>query len=268
MAGILSTSQGVADARFFARKDFPTGSIIVDKCPICGFEDRDEDVLGGNTNWAICHFCFSGYNMTIPTNKEIADFYVHDYRASAEPKPYPNRTTFKTHVYRTPRQLKYVHEDVKEMRAGLDIGCALGWTVKTMDFLGMEAYGVEYHNVDREWATKNLGVNICARLKDLPRRDFDLVNMSHVLEHIADPIGYLKMLQEENYLARGGKLIIEVPGMSNFSSWTAYHLVVFNPESLVFTLLEAGLEVVESETYIPEGTKHSSLMWAVGRREE
>ena len=204
--------------------------------------------------------------MTIPTEKAIADFYTNDYRASANPAAYPDRVNFKTHVYRTPRQLRYVYDDVKEMSAGLDIGCAIGWTVKTMDFLGMEAYGVEYHNADRAWARDNLGVEIYPELKDLPRREFDLINMSHVLEHIADPIGYLKMLQEENYLAKGGKLIIEVPGMSSPSAWTAYHLVLFNGESLTRTLLEAGLEFCEGEMYSTEGTKHPRLIWAVGKR--
>lgn len=203
--------------------------------------------------------------MIIPTEDEIVEFYTNDYRASANPATYPSRTNFKTHVYRTPRQLRFVYSEVKEMEAGLDIGCALGWTVKTMSFLGMEAYGVEFHNADREWAADNLGVNVCPALEDLPRREFDLIVMSHVLEHIADPVGYLKMLQEESYLAKGGTIVLEVPGMSAPSAWTAYHLILFNQESLRFALLEAGLEVAAIETQVPEGTKHPRLIWAVGK---
>jgi len=204
--------------------------------------------------------------MLRPTDKEVEDFYRHDYRNSAADGEYPNRSNFRTHIFRSPRQLALVYDRLTQYEAGLDIGCALGWTVAVMQYAGIDAYGTEWHEVDREWALDNLGLNIYQELEDLPRRNFGLVTMSHVLEHIANPIEYLRMLQDENYLAPGGDIIFEVPGQGSPSGWSAYHLVVFSQDSLRFVCEEAGLELINGT----ENRKHKDgppqLIWLHARR--
>lgn len=254
-----------ADARYFARKPFPTGSIEVEACPLCGSDQRVMDFLGGKTNWALCENCDSAYKAILPSEDEIKHFYNEDYRKFAhDNKPYPFFINFRTHVFRIPRQLVLIYDELKNVKSSLDIGCALGWMPKTLEFMGIDAYGVELHNTDREWAKENLQLTLYETLEDLPRRDFDLITMSHVLEHIADPIGYIRMLVDEGYLAKGGGFLVEVPGAAAPSAWSSFHAVLFNAASLQRTMEEAGLNWVKGTAKMDEKSGMPELLWGVG----
>ena len=156
---------------------------------------------------------------------------------------------------------------INEHRVYLDIGCALAWSVHVSSFLGLEAYGVEPAKFDRGWAKEYLGLDIFENLEDLPRRDFDLINMSHVLEHIIDPIAYLTVLYD-TYMAPDGRIMIEVPSVNTPSAWSSFHAVAFNTESLRFTLQEAGfkIELIRSKEIDPQYP--DNLMWCIGRKHE
>ena len=133
------------------------------------------------------------------------------------------------------------------------------------EFLELEAYGQEPADFDRGWAKEHLGLDIRKTLEDLPRRDFDMIIMSHVLEHIIDPIKCLTVLHD-TYMAPRGRIIIEVPGGDSPSAWSAFHAVVFNTESLIFTLQEAGFAVELIRSKETDSSYPPNLMWAVGKK--
>ena len=262
-----SISLAKANARFFARKPFPTGPNEINQCPLCKGETFTDDFLGGGTHWRQCHTCSSGFKDNFPTEEEITKFYTEDYRdyEGAGHGDYPRPAHKRTHVIRGARQFALVTTVIKAHRVFLDIGCALGWSVHVADFLDLEAYGVEPARFDRQWAKEHLGLDLHASLEELPRRDFDLVNMSHMLEHVIDPVEYLTVLYNE-YMAPGGRLIIEVPRAETPSAWSAFHAVVFNTESMQYTLQEAGfaVELVRSKDTDPQYPPN--LIWCVGRK--
>ena len=262
-----STSLAKANARFFARKPFPTGLNEITRCPLCKGEKFIDDTLGGGTHWRQCTTCSSGFKDNFPTDEEIHKFYRDDYRdlEQGNKAPYPRPAHKRTHVLRGARQFALIVSVMQHHKVYLDIGCALGWSVHVADFLGLEAYGVEPAEFDRAWAKEHLGLDLCENLEDLPRRDFDLINMSHVLEHLIDPIEYLTVLYN-TYMAPMGRLIIEVPSGDTPSAWSAFHAVVFNTDSLMFTLQEAGfvVELIRSKDTDPQYPPN--LMWAVGRK--
>ena len=203
--------------------------------------------------------------MTRPTDKEIYEFYENTYRLSETlGENYPERRNRRTQVIRAQRQLSLIHEDLPRLDTGVDIGCALGWMVRIMKFLGMDAYGVEPSKIDREFTKKELEIDINADLKELKGIGFDLVNMSHVLEHLPDPIGFLTTLKKD-YMNPKGLLVIEVPSLRASSAWSAFHTIAFTPASLEYSLATAGYKVTKM---IGEGyTKNydKSLIWAVGK---
>lgn len=74
--------------------------------------------------------------------------------------------------------------------------------------------------------------------------DFDLITMVHVLEHVPDPIGFLRGLLEK--LRPDGLLMIEVPNFlrNPFDLLIADHCTHYTEASLRMVVEKAGFEVV------------------------
>ena len=155
-----STSEAIAIAQVFAKKPFPRGSNEITACPICKGEEYDADFLGGDTNWAVCKNCGSGFKMFFPSDEEIFDFYKADYRLNETGSDYPLGSHRRTQALRTGRQCALVLTVLKQHKRFLDYGCALGWSVHTAEFLGMESYGVEPGEKDRKFAMNECGLKL------------------------------------------------------------------------------------------------------------
>lgn len=92
----------------------------------------------------------------------------------------------------------------------LDIGASYGWMVRTALDLGLDAYGVEPGEAecDRDLRDRILRSSLqeyCATA----HRQFDVVTIWHVLEHLRDPVGALSQMR--SLLATDGVLVIAVP---------------------------------------------------------
>lgn len=79
---------------------------------------------------------------------------------------------------------------------------------------------------------------------------FDMILMSHVLEHLEDPAGELRAMRA--VLADGGAMFVEVPNMAGHRKLpiddNRSHLHFFSSTSLARMLANEGLEVVAAET--------------------
>ncbi len=90
-----------------------------------------------------------------------------------------------------------------------------------------------------------------------PSASFDLVHMSHVLEHVPDPV---RLLTEAVDLARpGGQIYLETPNVDSFSRrragkyWVPWeaprHLYLYSPATLGELVSGVGLEVERMSTF-------------------
>ena len=132
----------------------------------------------------------------------------------------------------------------------LDVGCGNGEFLLRMRQLGWGVSGVETDPV-------SAGVGQAAGLDvhvgevpdgDLPGAPFDAVTLSHVIEHVADPIALLERCRR---LMRPGGVIwvltpnLDAPGARRYASdWVSWdaprHLVIFTRAALIRALAEAG----------------------------
>lgn len=132
----------------------------------------------------------------------------------------------------------------------LDVGAGSGWLVAHMRELGWDAEGIDFDPRAIEAATRR-GMNV--RLGGLPEQhfpdaSFDAITMSHCIEHVHDPLGWLK--EARRVLKPGGRLAIATPNNRSFGHrvfgehWFALdpprHLHIFNTGSLTRLLDEAG----------------------------
>lgn len=132
----------------------------------------------------------------------------------------------------------------------LDVGAGSGWLVAHMRELGWDAEGIDFDARAIE-AAKRRGVSV--RAGGLPEQHFadaafDAVTMSHCIEHVHDPLDWLK--EARRVLKAGGRLAIATPNNRSFAHrvfgehWFALdpprHLHIFNAGSLARLLDEAG----------------------------
>ena len=167
----------------------------------------------------------------------------------------------------------------------LDVGTGTGSFVDSARSRGWQAIGVE---------TPQSGLNTCdADGDELPRivycdleqdpppvlapGSFDVIHSNHVLEHVLDPVRFLKSCQQ--FLRPGGCLIIEVPNeMASGSAWvkmrlgksyksrTAYsgHRFFFTPRSFAAALNAAGWQIDTVRTpFICHGRGLVHRLWDI-----
>lgn len=142
----------------------------------------------------------------------------------------------------------------------LDIGCGSGTLLKGMHQLGWQAEGVDFDAAAVQNArTKGLSVyhGSLAEQK-FPASTFDAVTMSHLIEHVSDPVELLRECYR--LLKPGGYLVIVTPNANGWghrlygADWRGLepprHIQIFAPGPLKSVLREAGFQNVHMSTTI------------------
>ncbi len=137
-----------------------------------------------------------------------------------------------------------------------DLGCGFGRILQGLKKAGYEnLVGVDQAQEAIAWCQK-LGLSvqlasIADYLEEVPSQRFDMVIMSHVLEHIDKPaiIPTLRKIKED-LLKPGGSLFLMVPnGQSATGCYWAYedftHSTLFTAGSLSYVLQAAGFKEIE-----------------------
>ena len=138
----------------------------------------------------------------------------------------------------------------------LDIGCASGHFLEAARQAGWSITGVEPSEVLFARARETLGDDAelaCSTLEhsSLEAESFDAVTLWDVLEHVPDPLGFMRHCR--NLLKPGGKLFVNVPDLDSAEArllgrrWPlllAEHLNYFNRPSLRLCGDKADLEWV------------------------
>jgi len=138
----------------------------------------------------------------------------------------------------------------------LDVGCASGLFLRCAARRGWAVVGVEPSLTLCGSARETLadkGEVICATLEDsaLPPTSFDAVTLWDVLEHVPDPVDFMRCASR--LLKPGGFLFANVPDLDSVqarvfgSRWPLFlqeHLGYFNPSSLDLCGQSAGVQRV------------------------
>jgi SAM-dependent methyltransferase len=145
----------------------------------------------------------------------------------------------------------------------LDVGTGYGFLLRWLEEeYGIAAEGVELSLQEARYARDELGLKVHDSLSGagLPRAGFDVVSCFEVIEHISEPVAFLKELAE--YLRPGGALIVMTDNFESpvvralkgsFPKWIPHtHVSHFGPESLRACLGQVpGLRIEKEASYTP-----------------
>jgi SAM-dependent methyltransferase len=181
------------------------------------------------------------------------------------------------------RQLRPVYSRQLGVLSGMtsgrklaDIGCGVGVFLATAKEANWDVVGIEESSSAVDFAKKAYGLQYLPKLEAVKPGSLDVIRLSHVLEHIPDPVGFLDEVKK--LLKPNGILAITVPNREPllckvvntvrglFSKrpklvgaiYPDMHVLGFSPGSLASTVKAAGFHEEQvftvsmgSPTYFP-----------------
>jgi len=145
----------------------------------------------------------------------------------------------------------------------LDLGCGDGIGVELALRNGFDVWATDIAPSAGEWVKKRFNVPVfIGEVKDAPfsHNFFDVIYLHHVLEHIIEPVSFLKDWKQ--FLKDDGIFVISVPNIRSlyfklygkkFHIFQREHLWYFAPDTLSRILNNCEIETLEWKTgIIPE----------------
>jgi len=157
----------------------------------------------------------------------------------------------------------------------LDVGCNEGRGLSLYAANGFQAEGLELNERAAALARKR-GFNVYTMplAQFTPKRPYEVVVLSHVLEHTVDPVAML--IQMRRILQPQGQICISCPNASSFwrqvfgRHWVhwhvPFHVCHFSPQTLSNILSKAGFQLVTMRTFTPSLWIAQSLCTMLGTR--
>ncbi|MFA6204290.1 MAG: methyltransferase domain-containing protein [Gallionella sp.] len=177
-------------------------------CPIC-HTDKINPVTNGRAPGSLCLQCGTVFANPRMDDATAEAFYLGAYRDSVNDNDVHDEVDKQRQIDRAHFQL-HACWDWLEARTMLEIGCSMGYLMDKLNInFDTECIGVEpdtrYHAVDPACNYK-----VYKSVNDVPTRRFDLIAMSHSLEHMQHPREFLSDLVR--YRAHlNTRFMIEVP---------------------------------------------------------
>ena len=229
-------------------------------CPFCSSQNvvrvlasKDYFLTSTEFNVDRCNSCGITFTNPIPSDSETPTYYQSDNYLSHGGK---NSSLF-YNAYKLARafslqwKTKIVSEAIGEKGSIMDYGCGTGDFLLTCKGKGYRIFGVEPSTKAREDATAKLGNVVASNFPSITERNFDMITLWHVLEHVPDLATTIETLK--TYLSLKGTLLIAVPNHKSYDAkhygeyWAAYdlprHLWHFDQTTMSNVLEKAGLQV-------------------------
>jgi SAM-dependent methyltransferase len=202
-----------------------------------------------------CAKCGIVYVFPIMTEDEEAAFYAQQFEQYMARRSGPGwkspEAHFASYGEEAERRVPLVLPHLRATDNVLEIGSSTGYFLDAIKPSVTSVAGVEPSDAYRTYAHSR-GIETVRELEQLGTRTFDVIALYYVVEHLRDPIGYLRGLARR--LNPGGRLLIEVPNVQDallslyevaaFGAfyWQRAHYHNFSPATLSSVLQRAGYE--------------------------
>lgn len=223
-------------------------------CALCGTTDHQvvstKDRHGNALRTILCSGCGIITNDPIPSDEELAAFYKKDYRTDYKGTPEPRMRQVWRNFSRMEQHMLANRDVYASGMKCLDLGSGSGEFMFLANAMGIKCTGVEPNEGYANYCQTKLGLDVANQTLEetnFPPKSFDLIRLSHVLEHMRDPVRSLNLLHD--WLNQDGILYIEVPDIEAEAARKMHgkmfhfgHLYNFNPVTLRLAAALAGFE--------------------------
>ena len=250
------------------------------RCPICEsaelsdllacFQPRRHRVLDQTLlTYCGCRQCGAVFQDPLPSQEQLDRYYSDEGTWEQEWSERPSSqeideaTERRARFDRISSRLAATFKQRANLMSGriLDYGCGYGEMLDAFQARGWETWGFEPGRGGRDHIAQRHHV-----LDDPDdARDFDLIVIANVVEHLLDPVACLRSLRK--LLGPGGLLFVSVPDLGRLAAHRSFttvfkgvHLHAFTAESMRNMLSVAGYgDVVMLDS--PEWDHDDGLPW-------
>ncbi len=223
--------------------------------------DNEANVISQKVICKICGLIFQ--NPTF-TEEEMKNIYSSRYGINVGYGDIaPTAKFLKEKKFRAEEQLKWLEtligpvnnrDGIANGRRALEIGSSAGLFLNLLQNKGWEVEGIEPAKHFADYAKITYGIKIYPNFLEeveLEKSSYDLIILSHVLEHMPDPILILSKLGA--YLKPDGLLFLEVPNIKGIwknldDQFQSSHLFIPSVNTLKRIAARAGLRIFKMET--------------------
>lgn len=263
-------------------------------CNLCGqdnaqflfkVKDRLHKIDGREFDLVKCRNCGLAYLNPQPEPDELSKYYPENYGPYEEAgmemfKIGPIGRLFKKiKNYLSHGKAPEIKEPDTSVKNYLDFGCGGGFgmerTKASHPLWNIEGSDMSLHACEKA-RSKGFKVynGLVSELK-LQKEYYDIINMSHVIEHLNDPADAVKKLKE--FLKPGGRMIISTPNFDSIAAkifrsyWYAAdaprHLYLFNCRTLSELIKKSGLAVAEISYDTGPKVAIKSIYYIIGKKD-
>ncbi len=213
------------------------------ECNLCGAATLVPEF----SRYRICRSCRLVQADGAPSDSELARYYTESFEV--------NRNNYMQAITRRGnREVAWLERFVPNGKM-LEVGCSWGKFMDVARDRGWKVAGVELSEKSSAWARSELQLDVfTGKLEDSPfigSHAFDLVVSWHVIEHVPDPLAFLRACR--SCLRPGGYLVLKTPNVAslvarlNRGAWSwanpVTHLVLFSPKTLKNALEKSGFQM-------------------------
>jgi len=209
--------------------------------------------MGKSHKIAKCSKCGLVFLFPKPLEKELNKLYSKKYYESKSGFPLVEK--FYTRLVRNLKVQAINTNIIKENARVLDIGCGTGDFLACFKRKGHKCYGLDTSKTAFKLAKAKLGQNIFnCKLGEchFSSGSFDVILLSHVIEHFSNPNEELKEIYR--VLKDDGTLFISTPNIDSFEfkiakeEWYGLsiplHLYLYSPKTIAMLLKKNGFRII------------------------
>jgi 2-polyprenyl-3-methyl-5-hydroxy-6-metoxy-1,4-benzoquinol methylase len=204
----------------------------------------------GETTYSVCYCAACGLAKTVPSPDDATLHELHStqYYRNGEGVRFTTPLEWLVEGMRRWRIYRLSH--FARTGRALDIGCGSGRFLRALRHSGWEVAGLELNDDTATAARTVHGLMVETALEAFADSSFDLITITHVLEHIRDP--HQMLADCVRLLKPGGVIAVAVPNIDSWQArWTRdgwfhldlpRHLWHFSETWLSAALIERGFE--------------------------
>src|SRR5512138_1489503 len=164
----------------------------IQSCPVCGAVENRLEFEKHSVKYVCCLTCDTRYTSHIAAN--LDDVYKSPGYLSYSKEDSDDHYNYRRERFGRERVdiLERYCGDLSDKRI-LDVGCGNGYFLSVAMERCQHCFGTEFSEKLRQFTQHKTGLTIFSQnLDDLPEYGFDIITLFDVIEHIPDPITFMR----------------------------------------------------------------------------